>query len=589
MDKGEIRPLIGIIAFILVVQTSFSQQNKPFEVIAFQNVNLVPMTSEEVLADQTVVIKNSRIAEIGKSGKVKIPKGALIIDGKRKYLMPGLTDMHTHYGETLEKSYLNLFVAYGVTTIRDLPQGSPATLLSLREEIRKGSRLGPQLFVANHIMGLEPDPSLLIEASKKCGYDGVKFNSYFSTKEFLETTAVANRSGVYAFGHLPFLVGFGDILSSGYREASHVLELAWYLSDTEIQPGQKPDEAFDTILKELFNQFDKYLALSGRDFEDYYGPKIKALVDQIGDRDFAFSTTLIADYDIMNKMLNIDTIKYSSYAGYIPKSFWENINSGKDKHINTFSDPRYSAMVYKMACMILHELHAQKKLLVLGTDVGPTYLSYIPGLSVHKELELLVDNGLTPYQALLTATRNAAEVTKKMCGRDDFGTVEVGKRSDLILLDGNPLADIRNTQRINGVFIQGAFFERGKLDSIKNLPKQGLRNLIMERYKSGGIDEAIALYLSLKNDNYFNLYFYNENTLLINAYELFKMNFLEDALKLFLLNAQEYPAAPNAFDSLGEIYLKMDKKELAIKSYKKALELDPGFENSVKALKELEK
>jgi tetratricopeptide (TPR) repeat protein len=313
------------------------------------------------------------------------------------------------------------------------------------------------------------------------------------------------------------------------------------------------------------------------------------LVDQIGDRDFAFSTTLITDYDIMNKMLNIDTIKYSSYSEYIPKSFWENINSGKDKHFNMFSDPRYSAMVYKMACMILHELHAQKKLLVLGTDVGPTYLSYIPGLSVHKELELLVDNGLTPYQALLTATRNAAEVTKKMCGKDDFGTVEVGKRSDLILLDGNPLADIRNTQMINGVFIQGAFFERGKLDSIKNLPKQGLRNLIMERYKTGGIDQAIALYLSLKNDNYFNLYFYNENTLLIIAYELFKMNFLEDALKLFLLNAEEYPAAPNAFDSLGEIYLKMDKKELAIKSYKKALELDPGFESSVKALKELEK
>jgi tetratricopeptide (TPR) repeat protein/putative transposon-encoded protein len=589
MDKGEIRPLIGIIAFILVVQTSFSQQNKPFEVIAFQNVNLVPMTSEEVLADQTVLIKNSRIAEIGKSGKVKIPKGALIIDGKRKYLMPGLTDMHTHYGETLEKSYLNLFVAHGVTTIRDLPQGSPPTLLSLREEIRKGSRLGPQLFVANHITGLEPDPSLLIEASKKCGYDGVKFNSYFSTKEFLETAAVANRSGVYAFGHLPFLVGFGDILSSGYREASHVLELAWYLTNTDIQSGLKANEVFELILKELFSQFDKYLASSGKDFEDYYGPKIKALADRIGNRDFAFTTTLITDYDIMNKMLNIDTIKYSNYARYIPKSFWENINSGKDKHLNMFSDPRYSAMVYKMACMILHELHAQKRLLVLGTDVGPTYLSYIPGLSVHKELELLVDNGLTPYQALLTATRNAAEVTKKMCGRDDFGTVEVGKRSDLILLGGNPLADIRNTQMINGVFIQGAFFERGKLDSIKNLPKQGLRNLIMERYKTGGIDEAIALYRSLKNDNYYNLYFYNENTLLFIAYELFKMNSLEDALKLFLLNTEEYPAAPNAFDSLGELYLKMDKKELAIKSYKKALELDPGFESSVKALKELEK
>lgn len=581
------KSIVGIILFILCMDICVLSQEQN-QITAFKNVNLLTMTSDKVLPHQTVIICNERIVEIGYYKKVKIPENALIIDGTGKYLMPGLADMHTHYGETLEKSYLNLFIAYGVTTIRDLPQGYPPSILKMRQDINSGERLGPQIFVANHIMGIEPDPVQLVRSSKSSGYDAVKLNSYFTTEEFIKTVNEANKSSIYTLGHMSFLISLEEVINSGYKEASHVLELLWYMSDTDLGSISDPEVAWTKILSDLFGQFDQYKNLPDEEIENICRPAIKSIVEKIGDTDFSFCTTLITDYDIMNKMMYIDTIKNSSYAQYISKTFWDDLKSGNDKHVQLFSDPVYSAMVYKMSCLILKELIAQKKFLVLGTDVGPTYLSYIPGLSVHQELALLVDNGLTPYQALTMTTSNASLIAGKMCGKDDFGTIESGRRADLLMLEDNPLLDISNTLKINGVFIQGKFFASSSLDSIKNISKQGIRNLVMECYNSKGVDAAIQLYHNLKEENYYNQYFYNENTLNIIGYDLLKMDATDDALKIFKLNVEEYPYAPNVYDSLGEIYVKLDQKEKAIESYKKALSLDPGFVSSINALKVLE-
>ncbi len=187
MTRIKILFIVLFLVLLCMAQSTYSQQEESNTIIAFINVNLIPMTSEKVVPKQTVVIEKGRIMEIGESGQVSIPEEAFIIDGTGKYLLPGLADIHTHYAGTLEKADFNLFVAYGVTTIRDLPQGSPPTLLKLRDEIKAGNRFGPQIFVANHLMGIELDPSQSIRASKTCGYDGVKLNSYFTTKEFLET------------------------------------------------------------------------------------------------------------------------------------------------------------------------------------------------------------------------------------------------------------------------------------------------------------------------------------------------------------------------------------------------------------------
>lgn len=565
------------------------KQNQTEETFVFKNVNLIPMTSEKVVPNQTVLIVKKRIVKTGKDRQVKIPKNATIIDGTGKFLFPGLADMHTHIGETLTKSYLNLFVSYGVTTVRDLPQGSPPSILSLREEIKSGKRFGPQLFVANHLIGFEAAPEQNILPTKNCGYDGVKLNSLFTTDAFQKTVSTANRSGLYAFGHFPFLMSLDEILNSGYRESSHILELAWYLSSVDVKSAPNAEVASDRVLKELFGQIEKCQTLTEQEQIELYRPRIKAIVDKIGTREISFCTTLIADYDIMNKVLNLDEIRNSSYAPYISAAFWNDIKSGTDKQLNLFPNPADSKIIYLLDCLFLKELIAQNKFIVLGTDVGPTYLSIIPGYSVHQELKLLVENGLTPYQALLTATKNAAVIGGRMSGRDDFGTIVPGNRADLLLLDKNPLEDIGNSLTISGVFIQGDFYTRNRLDSIQAIDMQSLKKMVLEQYKSRGINEAINYYQSLKNDNFFNRYFYNENTLVIIGYELIKTDSLQDALKIFQLNAKEYPTAPNAFDCLGEVYLRLNDRPSALVNYKKALQIDPNFANSKEQLAELEK
>lgn len=198
----------------------------------------------------------------------------------------------------------------------------------------------------------------------------MKLNSFFTTKEFLETVSASDKSGVYTLGHLPFLVSFNDILNSGYKESSHVLELAWYLPTIDIKSIRRPDSAIELILKELFDDFSRYMNLPDEEIENIYRPRIKAIVDKIGGRDFSFSTTLVADFDIMNKVLNIAAIKNLDYSQYISKIFWEDIQTGNDKHFKMFPSPGYAAMVYKTLCVILHELIAQDKFLVMGTDVG---------------------------------------------------------------------------------------------------------------------------------------------------------------------------------------------------------------------------
>ena len=578
--------LVAIVIISMTFKLAFCQDNTD-NIYAINGVNIITMTSEEIIVNQTVLVKGNRIIGINDLDKVKIPDEALIIDGTGKYLIPGLADMHTHYGETLDYSYLNLFAAYGVTTIRDLPQGYPATLLKMRDEIRSGKRFGPQIIVANHLMGNETDPSSSIQPTGRSGYDGVKLNSHFTADEFKETVAEANKCGLYTLGHIPFTVDIEDLLASGYQESSHVLELTWYLAEIDRELIGSPQEAEERTLTNLFTQFSGIYNLSDDEIEKLYRAKIKSIVGKIADSGLSFTTTLITDYDIMKKMLDIESIKNSDYSNYISSTFWNKLQSGKDKHINLFEHKEYARLVYKISCMLFKELVENDILLVLGTDVGPTYLSYIPGLSVHDELKLLVENGLTPYQALLTSTRNASIISKKMCGADDFGTIEVGKRSDLVLLENNPLDDIANTRNITGVLIHGNYYEKTRLDSIKNIRKEGIRPYLTDVYEKEGIDETVKHYYSFKEENYFNEYFYNENTLLIIAYELLNKNLFEDAIKLFALNTKEYPYSSNAFDSLGEAYLKSGNKELAIENYEKSLELDPQNNNAREIMKTL--
>jgi hypothetical protein len=186
------------IIFIFLLLTACGQEEK---ITAFQKVNLVPMTEEKITKNQTVLIKGDRIFKLGPSREIKIPSNARVIDGQGAYLMPGLADMHVHLTEDWPLPQLDLYLANGVTTIRDLDGRD--FMLQWRDEIKAGKRAGPTLYVAAPtIRGDEINtPELVLK--HKSGYDCIKLYSYLSKENYHKVMEIAKNNQLYTIGHIP--------------------------------------------------------------------------------------------------------------------------------------------------------------------------------------------------------------------------------------------------------------------------------------------------------------------------------------------------------------------------------------------------
>ena len=208
------------------------------EIAAFKNVNLVPMMANKVISGQTVLVSDGRISRIGPTRKVSIPPDALVIDGAGKYLMPGLADMHTHTNNSMfEYPFFNLFLANGVTTIRDLAQGSPPSILHYRREIESSKRLGPSILVAYTIWGWEKDIAGVVAGQRPLGYECLKVNSFFTQAGFETVMQKSKELGWYTLGHIPHLVRLDGVLAGGMKElAIENYERALALDPTQENP-----------------------------------------------------------------------------------------------------------------------------------------------------------------------------------------------------------------------------------------------------------------------------------------------------------------------------------------------------------------
>ena len=191
-------------------------------VTAFANVNLVSMTSAHRLPGQTVLIRGGTILRIGDSKSLPIPRGATVIDGTGKYLMPGLADMHVHSGtREWETPDYNLFLANGVTTVRDLTQGGPvASIKKWSADFNVKKRLGPTIYNAWTIWGWEPHATETVPIVKSNGYDCLKINSYFTRAEFFHIIQGAKEAGRYTIGHVPQPLSMEDVAAARIPPAS---------------------------------------------------------------------------------------------------------------------------------------------------------------------------------------------------------------------------------------------------------------------------------------------------------------------------------------------------------------------------------
>lgn len=448
------------IAVLLAVCGVASQGQIPAPPLAITHVSVVNAAGP-VQPDMTVMVRGNRITSVEKSAHAKVPKDARVLDGTGKYLIPGLWDMHVHvmFGDWIPGSKevsLPLFVANGVTGIRDMG-GDLDTLLAWRKEISAGALIGPRMVIAGPMLDGPKSrfPSSVsittpqegrkaVDDLKAKGVDFIKVQSFIQRDAYFAVVDEARKQKMVFAGHVP------DAIRAS--EAS--------------EAGQKSIEHFTGVFEGCSTEEDEFLKgpKSPKRFLDTYDAnKCQRLIAQLARNHTWQAPTLVWE----RGQWLVDVIDYSHdpLLKYAPQSWqkksWPDFTHDIIKELDTDPVADRRRFVQKELEMTL-AMHRAGVKFMAGTDTAAA-VAVLPGSSLHTELEYFVEAGLTPQEALRTATLAPAEFFGR---QSEMGTVEKNKIADLVLLDANPLEDIKNTRRINAVILNGRLLTRADLDKM---------------------------------------------------------------------------------------------------------------------------
>ncbi len=455
--------LVILLAFCLVIGcTTQSSAKRTSEILAFVDVTVVSMNTEHVTTDQTVIVRDGRIDEIGPASQITVPKDAMVIEGRGKYLMPGLADMHVHL-DTDTPGMLVVFLANGVTTVRNM-WGTP-DILAWRQQVEEGELLGPTIYTTGPI--LDGDPPAFpgstvittpeqaekeVEAEKKAGYDAVKVLDNLSPEVYAAILSAARERDLPVYGHVPWRVGMESALGGGHRSFEHMTDWMHALLPKDsparrtllaIEAGEQPMNFEDYMVKP-FQSVDK--------------ARIPELVARAAAADVWFCPTLVVSRRFISTPAELEALRSTNTMKFVAPSYrasWDGLVAAV-----TAQQPDSTALRAGFNTMLasVAALNEAGVGLLVGTDTQNPFV--VPGFAVHEELQNFVDAGLTPYEAMRAATRDAADF---LGASEEFGTVAVGRRADLILVEANPLEDVRNVARRVGVSIRGRWFSEQDL------------------------------------------------------------------------------------------------------------------------------
>jgi imidazolonepropionase-like amidohydrolase len=437
------------------------------DTLAITHINLIDATGGPEQPDMTVLVRGGRITELGKSSTVTAPADSKTVNGTGKYLIPGLWDMHVHtiFGDWLprnEKVTLPLFVANGVTGVRDMG-GDLDELKQWRAAIAAGTLLGPRMIIAGPMLdGPVPrfpssapisnaaDGARTVDELKARGVDFIKIQSLIPRDGYFAAAAEAKKQGITFVGHVPDAVRASEASNAGQKSIEHF---------TGIFEGSTPIE--DDLLKG-----PKSLGLNVKNYDP---TRAKALIALMAKNQTWQVPTLV--WERGQWLVDDIDLSHDPLTKYAPASWrnhtWPMFVTDIMKDMDTDPLPVRKRFVQMELDMTLAMFKAGVPFMA-GTDTAAG-VHIFPGFSLHQELVLFQRAGLTPMQALQTATLNPA----KFLGRTaDLGTVEKGKLADLVILDADPLKDIANTQKIRGVVLAGRYFDRAALDKmLRNIEK----------------------------------------------------------------------------------------------------------------------
>jgi imidazolonepropionase-like amidohydrolase len=413
------------------------------EAIAFVGVTVIPMDQERALPDHTVVVRDGLIQAVGPSAAIRVPDDALTVDGQGQYLLPGLAEMHAHVpqappGQTppreLVEETLFLYLAGGITTIRGM-LGAPYQL-ELREEIRRGEVPGPHFYVgAPSLRGntapTPADAERLVRAHAEAGYDLLKIHPGVPLDSWNRMVDVARDVGISFGGHVPEEVGIHHAVETGMSTVDH---LDGFLQATRRDGLDTEDTA------EIYRATDRQ--------------KLDALVQKLADAGTWLVPTQYL-WDNLNGIVDPDTMLAFPEFRYISPQQREAYRSSALSRADNPAITHESTLAHReMRHEFLSAAHRGGAPILMGTD--SPQLFNVPGFALHRELPMMVDAGMTPYEVYLTGTRNVARYVEEVLGQPgNFGTVEVGNRADLLLLAADPLESVEAIRELEGIMVEG--------------------------------------------------------------------------------------------------------------------------------------
>ena len=412
--------VVALMAFSLFPLTAISvspqtRQGSQFKPLVFTHVTVIDATGASAKSDMTVTVSGNHIVALGKTGKVRIPKDAQIVDATGKFIIPGLWDMHAHlsyYGEAA----LPLLVANGVTGVRDVG-GELSQIDQWRKEISGGARVGPRIFRSGpfvdgpkkmdafrasitSVVTTEAEARSLARLLKQRGVDFIKVHSRVPRGAYFALADEARKQGLTFAGHLPPGVTAAEASDAGVKSIEHIESL---MEDVMYVDNPERDKRIPEALNELA------------------GAKGAILYKRF----------------VKNGTWVVPTVITKLRIG--------------------------GAVFQRKFNPVINALNQAGVGLLAGTDFTFKSNGMRPGFDLHEELALLVEAGLTPMQALQTATLNPAKFLNLS---KTHGTIEKGKVADFVLLESNPLENIRNTQRISSVVVNGRYLPKDMLQKM---------------------------------------------------------------------------------------------------------------------------
>jgi imidazolonepropionase-like amidohydrolase len=446
--------------------------------LAISNATIIDMTGAPPRADQTIIITKERIAAIGASNTVAIPRGAQILDARGKFLIPGLVDMHIHLTAAGEpdgsrKFMLPLLLANGITTVRDMG-GYLESIRPLQKEIAEGKRLGPRIFTPGPYLDGSPpsfQPSLVVtnpvEASDdvhqlvSLGVDFIKVQSILSREAYFAIAQASHREHIAFVGHVPDRVTAAEAADAGQHSIEHLTNVLRGCSGDE--PKLMREQRYTPLQQETAEQSHRRIVQWQRELlATYSQEKAAALIARFKAKGVWQAPTLILLKNDAFPSLE-DSVLCDDRTKYIPGpslTIWKKTPAQQMRALSPQDSELHAQLLRKSMDIVTQMQKAGVKILA-GTDSPAPYV--FPGSGLHDELQLLVQAGLTPREALQSSTKRPAEFLHIA---KDSGTVEKGKLADLVLLDANPLDEIANTRKIHAVFLRGKLLDRAALDQL---------------------------------------------------------------------------------------------------------------------------